>query len=75
MKAVNYDIDIVIASQEELRCFSDNINLNYSRYACLSATKETVDIKGGGRQSIEVGTNQSTRKNFYSKKMNPMEDS
>ena len=55
MKAVNYDIDIVIASQEELRCFSDNINLNYSRYACLSATKETVDIKGGGRQSIEGG--------------------
>ena len=37
MKAVNYDIDIVIASQEELRCFSGNINLNYSRYARLSA--------------------------------------
>ena len=49
MKAVNYNVHIVIASQEELRSFSGNNNLNYSRYAHLSATKETVDIKGGGR--------------------------
>ena len=33
-----------MASQEELRTFSGNINLNYSRYIHLSATKETVYI-------------------------------
>ena len=33
-----------MASQEELRSFSGDINLNYSRYTHLSATKETVDI-------------------------------
>ena len=32
------------ASQEELRSFPGNINLNYSRYIHLSATKETVYI-------------------------------
>ena len=33
-----------MASQEELRTFSGNIKLNYSRYNHLSATKETVYI-------------------------------
>ena len=38
MKAKN------ITSQEELRRFSGNINLNYSRYTHLSAIKLTLDI-------------------------------
>ena len=38
------NVKAVIASQEELRNFSGNINLNYARYTRLSATKETVDL-------------------------------
>ena len=33
-----------MASQEELKNSSGNINLNYSRYTHLSTTKETLDI-------------------------------